>query len=387
MALQRANVESDILVWARETRGFTAAQAAEAIGVKPARIEQWESGKQKPTVGQLRKLAQVYKRSIGLFFLPERPDSEEIESIRDFRRMTDPDAEDLSPALRLEIRLAQERRIEAIELAAELGESLPTFGLTGALDDDPSRIASEIRDALKVKPRDQFGWSDGYEAFNSWRAAVEPLGVLVFQTGGKPAYKVSPQEIRGFSLSEDPLPVIVVNSGDAITARCFTLMHELAHIVLRAGGLCDLHDSGIEAYCNRVAAAVLVPADALAGVLNAEQYAPVNNAWREEELRRLANRFKVSWEAMLLRLLAIGRTTQEFYDQWRKSHTAPESAVGFLLPHVRAVMRNGRLLPRLAFDAHSQGYLTLNDLSTVLGENVQHVDQIARHVFDPRYLR
>lgn len=385
MALQRAHVEPDVLLWARETRGFTVQEAAKAIGVKPDRVEEWETGQQEPTVKQLRKASHAYRRSIGLLFLPERPDDDEAPAIRDFRRLSDLDDEDFSPALRLEIRLAQDRRLEAIELASELGEDLPAFALEADTDDDPAAVGVVIRSALGVSPQEQLGWSGGYEAFHYWRASIERLGVLVFQTGGKKVYKVSPKEARGFSLADWPLPVIVVNSGDAITARCFTLMHELTHILLRSGGLCDLHDSGVEAYCNRVAAAVLVPADALIAVLEAEGYRG-SGSWRDDELRALANRFKVSWEAMLLRLLAIGRTTQAHYDDWRRTHEARESSGGFLLPDTRAVMRNGRLLPRLAFDAHSQGYLTLADLSALLGENVQHIDNVARSVFDARYV-
>jgi Zn-dependent peptidase ImmA (M78 family) len=322
-----------------------------------------------------------------LFFLPEPPEDDEVEAIRDFRRIADPESQDLSPALRLEIRMAQERRLEALDLAAELGEELQPFSLVASRSEDPSSIAARVRSALGVTLPEQFSWpAGGYEAFSSWRAAIERLGVLVFQTGGKAAFKVLTSEARGFSLAEDPLPVIVANSGDAATARSFTLMHELAHVLLRAGGLCDLHDGGVEAYCNKVAATVLVPADALREVLASEpRYARLTGEWQDEDLRRLANKFSVSWEAMLLRLLAIGRTTQSFYDTWRGKHEAPRGEPGILYPHTRAVMRNGRLLPRLAFAAYAQGLLTLGDLGAVLGENVQHVDAIERYVFDPRY--
>ena len=387
MTLQRANVEPAVLRWARETRGFSQQEAAAAIGVKPERIESWEDGTGKPTVNQLRKLAHAYRRGIGLFFLPESPEDDEIEAIRDFRRMVGPESRDFSPALRLEIRLAQERRLEALDLAAELGEELPRFPLAASRSQDADSVAARIRSALGVKLEEQFSWQvGGYEALSSWRAAIERLGVLVFQTGGKSAYKVSTSEARGFSLAEDPLPVIVANSGDAPTARCFTLIHELTHVLLRAGGLCDLHDGGVEAYCNKVAAAVLVPADALREVIAREaRFADLRGEWQDEDLRRLANRFSVSWETMLLRLLAIGKTTQAFYNIWRRMHEAPQSEPGILYPHTRAVMRNGRLLPRLAFAAHAQGLLTLGDLGAVLGENVQHVDAIERYVFDPRY--
>lgn len=386
MALQRAHIEPSLLVWARETRGFAIDEAAQVIGVKAARLQQWESGEAKPTVRQLRKAADAYRRSIGLFFLPEPPEEDEVEGIRDFRRLALHDPLEMSPALRLEIRLARERRLEAMELADELGDKIPSFVLRADRQDDPDQVGVAIREALVVTPQQQFAWSDVYDAFYSWTAAIERLGVLVFQTGGKPAFKVSTDELRGFSLSEMPLPVIAVNSSDAISARCFTLMHELAHLLLRSGGLCDLHDAGVEAFCNKVAASVLVPSKVLVGALEREGFRFMD-AWPDYAISRLANRFKVSRESMLIRLVAINRASQRFVDKWRREQRPSTEPSGRLLPWTRAVMRNGRLLPRLAFDAHSRGHLTLRDLSVLLGENVQHIDKIADKVFDSRYLR
>src|SRR5260370_35575727 len=40
-------------------------------------------------------------------------------------------------------------------------------------------------------------------------------------------------------------------------------------------------------------------------------------SWRDDELEALAARFGVSQEAVLLRLLTLGRTTQAFYDSRR----------------------------------------------------------------------
>ena len=65
---------------------------------------------------------------------------------------------------------------------------------------------------------------------------LERVGVLVFQTGG-----VSLDEMRGFSISAEPFPVIVVNAKDSPRGRVFTLIHEFAHILTNRGGLCDLH--------------------------------------------------------------------------------------------------------------------------------------------------
>jgi Zn-dependent peptidase ImmA (M78 family) len=60
-----------------------------------------------------------------------------------------------------------------------------------------------------------------------------------------------------------------LNGGDAQVGRTFSLLHELCHLILRDGGLCLPGDDRIreetdlEALCNRVAGATLVPAESL----------------------------------------------------------------------------------------------------------------------------
>ncbi len=79
----RADVEPRVLEWARETRGFTAEEAARRLRVKADVLESWERGDTKPTVKQLRRCAHAYQRAIGVFFLAVPP--EELEAIKDFR--------------------------------------------------------------------------------------------------------------------------------------------------------------------------------------------------------------------------------------------------------------------------------------------------------------
>jgi Zn-dependent peptidase ImmA (M78 family) len=63
--------------------------------------------------------------------------------------------------------------------------------------------------------------------------------VLVFQ-----ATRVDVKEMRGFSLVDVRLPVILLNGGDAHAGRTFSLLHELCHLIARDGGLCLPGDDG-----------------------------------------------------------------------------------------------------------------------------------------------
>jgi len=69
----KALIEPSLLIWARTTSGLSESEAAKRIGVSAGELEQWESGDEKPSISQLRKVSQVYKRHFSLFFLPKPP--------------------------------------------------------------------------------------------------------------------------------------------------------------------------------------------------------------------------------------------------------------------------------------------------------------------------
>ncbi len=84
-----AMVQPELLVWARTSAGLSLDQAAKKVQVGPGRLESWESGKGRPTVRptvkQLRKLGNAYKRPIAVFYLPEPP--KDFQPMKDFRRL------------------------------------------------------------------------------------------------------------------------------------------------------------------------------------------------------------------------------------------------------------------------------------------------------------
>jgi transcriptional regulator with XRE-family HTH domain len=79
-----ALVEPSVLRWARESIDLTPVAASRKIGVPDDRVEAWERGAEVPTIAQLRKAAEVYKRSLAVFFLPAPPAG--FDTLRDFRR-------------------------------------------------------------------------------------------------------------------------------------------------------------------------------------------------------------------------------------------------------------------------------------------------------------
>lgn len=377
-----ALINPELLVWARKNSRLTIEQAAKKVPVKKERLELWEQGDLKPTIKQLRKLGHIYKRPIAVFYLSEPP--RDFIPLHDFRRFPI-DVEELeSPKLRFEIRRARDRREIALELYQDLEGELPDFTLKCDLTDKPEELSEKIRDFLGISPNDQFGFRDHYDAFNSWRAAIENQGVLVFQASG-----IDLIEMRGFSISDIPLPVIVVNIRDYPYGRIFTMLHELTHILLRDGGLCDLAETGnrsideqkVEIFSNHVAGSVLVPKNLLLSedLISEKSHDP---EWADEEIYKLSHKYKVSREVMLRRLLILGRTTPDFYrikrQQFEKEYLKmlDRKTEGFAPPHRKAISNAGPTFTRLVINSYYQENITAGDLSDFLSVKLKHMGKI-----------
>ncbi|MDX6453821.1 MAG: hypothetical protein QOH16_3870 [Gaiellaceae bacterium] len=380
-----ALLEPKLLVWARERAGHTVEQAANRLRVPPERLSEWEAGTARPTVKQLRRLGGFYSYPLAIFFLPEPPRGP--QPVRDHRRIWGKEPEGISPKLRKEIDIADDRRQLALELLSLQGESPPTLRLRASLDENADSVAARFRRTLGITLDQQFGWHGDYAGFNAWRDAIEEVGALVLQMTD-----VKVVEARGFSLAERPLPAVVANIKDTPRARSFTLIHELTHVALHESGVCTLDDAGrVEVFSNRVAGAVLVPADAL----RAEQIVQRHGAeleWEEREIETLARRFSVSREVVLRRLLILGRTNEAFYQRKRDEYAEQYREIEERRKHEKqtprpiprdliAVARSGQFLSVLVLGSYAQGRITSSDVADYFGIRIKHLAAIERRVF------
>lgn len=379
----RALVTPAVLVWAREEAGFEREVAARKLGVRPERLAQWETDEARPTLLQLLNLSRVYKRNPAVFYLEHPP--EEHLAVHDFRRLPEAAPRPLSPELRYEIRLAHTRRevLLSIRGADAPSSNLPRVAIR---DQDSEGAARALREHLGVTLREQRGWRDADVAFKRWREALEHVGVLVFQTT-----RVDTGEMRGFSIADRTLPVVLLNGGDAPAGKCFSAMHELCHLVIHDGGLClpgEWADAGdnLEVVCNRIAGAVLVPAEALLGEA-AVRASTGREDWADADLRTLARHYGVSREVVLRRLLILDRTTERFYrrkrQQYQEEWQAQEERQtgGYAPPHAVALSRVGRLFARSVLESFHDGRLSASDLPRYLGLKLGHLPEFEAAVY------
>ncbi|MBI5675093.1 MAG: ImmA/IrrE family metallo-endopeptidase [Nitrospirae bacterium] len=382
-----ALVNSSLLTWAREDAGFSIEQAAERADFSTEKLQAWESGLFQPTLRQAEKLAKLYHRPYSVFCLSEPPKTKPLAS--EYRRLPGvrPGAE--SPELRFAIRQMIYRRKVALGLISELADKPDKFLLSAHLQEDTEHVATHIRSKLGISIETQHAWPNEFRAWHGWRAAVEDIGVLVFQFS-----KVNPKEVRGVSLLDFPLPVIGINSKEVPASKPFSLLHELVHIMLahadeeKPALLEKRNDQDwlkVERFAEAVAGAVLMPSAAL---LKEPEIAnrTSGNYWNIPEVRKLARRYKVTPKAMITRLLWISKCTPAGYRKWiddwedyLKAHP-PKPGGGIATPAEKALNRNGRSFTQLVLNALSLERITSVEASHYLELNFPHIETLRRNV-------
>lgn len=377
-ARQTAAINPHLLEWARKESGF----ALERVSRKFKRFEAWEQGERQPTVRQVEQLAHFFHRPLSIFFLPKPPEIPALAT--EYRKLPGVQPGRESPELRLALRQMLLRRETALNLFGELGEDVPQFRLKAHLRESPAEVGARLRGALSVSTDQQLVWPDEWRAWNSWRAAVEELGVLVFQFS-----KVPLSEVRGLSLLRMPLPVVAINSKEfAPGARLYTLLHEVVHLMLAAGdeerpaireNRSGEDWAGVERFAEIAASHALIPEPALQAEVEAASLK--NSGWGLDDIRRLARRFRVTPLALATRLRESGFITWNRYRAWREEWdmylaSLPPRKSGPVPQAVKAVGRNGRPFTQLVFEAMSANRITSVDAARYLGLKFQHFEKL-----------
>ena len=136
-------------------------------------------------------------------------------------------------------------------------------GLVGAAvgTSNSNALAATLVQIIGFDRADFRAHARGEDAFAYLRGLVEAKGVFVLLAGdcGHWSTAIEAKIFRGFAVADRLAPFIVVNDQDAKAAWAFTLLHEVAHLLLGETGVSGGTPNGrIEQLCNDAAAAVLV---------------------------------------------------------------------------------------------------------------------------------
>jgi len=268
------NVNPDILVWARETAGLSVEDAAmklrlttSARSTAAEKLESLESGEKSPTRNQLNVMASVYSRPLLVFYMAEPPRTGPRG--KDFRQTPDTRTvreNAMLDALLRDVRVRQETVRDM--LADEDGFEPPAFVGSVTMERGVGHAVDTISRVLDFDPSATRP-GDAASLFRQLRKAAEAAGVFVLVLGDLGSHRsaIPASVFRGFAIADAVAPFAVINARDAQPARAFTLIHELAHILLGQTGVSGsipidapkTRKARVERFCNDVAGGFLLP--------------------------------------------------------------------------------------------------------------------------------
>ena len=304
--MMRVTLNPVVLRWARERAGRTVQDLAAPF----PKLDRWERGEERPTLKQVERFAKAVHAPVGFLFLLE-PLVESVP-IPDFRTAGNVHRRHPTPDLLDTIYICQQRQEWYRDFARSVGEGPLAFVGSAHVRSAVVSTAATIRHALGFDVEERRRMPTWTDALRRFIEQADSLGILVMCSGvvlNNNRRHLDPEEFRGFAMADDLAPLVFINGADTKAAQMFTLAHELAHIWLGQSAVSDaqallLPELEVEHWCNLVAAELLVPLAVLR-----DEYDEA--AELDDEVDRLARRFKVSTLVILRRIHDAGGLTRE----------------------------------------------------------------------------
>jgi len=280
-----------------------------------------------------------------------------------------------------------QKRNFLIEITGMNEKTFPYEFIKISIYDDFNSEASQIRKELNLDYKTQIEWKTEYEAFNAWREAIEKrFGILIFQLD-----RIKIDDLRGFSIDKKPFPIIAVNSSDLVYAKCFTLMHELCHILLETSNLCKSNDFNEmltheqeEVFCNYVAGAILAPKEFLIEDRLVGEYR--ENTRDYGILTALSDKYRISKEVILRRLLIINYINNKDYKIYRDimssiKYEEPERSGSGFNYYTAVISRNSHKYLSKVFSELERGNISLVDASLNMKIKINNLDELMNRFY------
>lgn len=378
---ERPSYNIAVLKWARERKGMSIEDTAGRIQQRPERIYAWENGTETPTVAQARKLADIYDRSFLEFFSNVLPPVRDPQLVPDFRSHRGVDITADNVMLREVQEWAEAQRENALDLFDEIGERVVEFPsnlfCTTAMDVETAAFSARTAMDFPIERQMEMTSTESRNLPSILRIRIERLGVLTLK-----ANEIKDFGARGICLAEFPLPVIIFGN-EAPGAQAFTLTHELGHVMLKQSAVISplSGESGVENWCDRFAAAFLMPLNAISQILGAVPARPAP-VIADERIDSIAAVLRVSSHAMLIRLVHLGYVDPAYYWRVKKGHYEAQerSFKSFGRPAYygsRYKSSLGDLYTGLVIEAWNSGRITNHNAAEYMGiKNLQHLYDI-----------
>ncbi len=388
-------INPQILIWARKSAGFDVATASKKLALADSKtasgiekLHAYEAGLRQPSRPLLVKMAKQYRRPLLTFYLSEPPlAGNRGEDFRTLTHAVEPSQNALVDALVRNVRARQEIVKDALVSAQER----EPLGFVGSYDlkNGAPGLVDRIQQSIDFDREQYRQFRSQPEAFKYLRSRVENIGVFTLLLGnlGSHHTTLSTEVFRGFALSDDIAPFVVINDQDAKAAWSVTLLHELAHIWLGETGISGgTYDRAIEKFCNEVASEILVPEAELRARFNYDALADRDSSIKAIDF--FATTWKVSSRLLAFRLLqqnAIDRQQFEqlgrfFFERWeaerKKQKAKDRSSEGGPSYYILNRYRVGTALLDASQRLLRSGELSTTRAATVLGVRALKVEKM-----------
>lgn len=307
MPSQSLPIKGQTLRWARDLRGYSLERAADELDMSVGDLRACEAGNYPFTLGLLDNMGRVYKQTRSALLRAKPPP---LDPPPKYFRSQGGKPVKPSPDLLLIIREAR-HILDALRLILKEDSDLfPRAHIAKCtVYDEIEQVAEDARTNLGFKHGVPRVRTSRAKAYKHRRSLLELSGVFVFQR-----HWDSKNGIGASLFDEGSPPSIIVNThSQDYHVRSFTLFHEYAHLLLHEPGGCDRTEgteqhAPIEHWCNRVAAAMLMPRSALLTEVDRKIGDLRPKDWELSDIRKIASSFRVSLTAAGIRLKTCGVT-------------------------------------------------------------------------------
>lgn len=297
----------NILKEVLKQRSLTSTALSSRLGIDKSALDSELSREPQPKQSLLNEIARELALPSFIFYMAEAPKLN--SNITDFRLAVP------APAPK------SRQTTEAIELARSIqnlsrqahspliASALPQIKITksrAAIDS----FATEARRYFGIGLSDQKNAKNAKEFYVICRKKIEDKGIFV-------VHRSYPSEDgSGFCIYDPQFPIVVINTQQQTRGRrLFTLIHEIAHVLLKATGISDpfVAKNDVETFCNRFATAFLTPSSFVMELLGNLVLPSQPDL---DDIKRAAARLKISQQATALRLEELGLCKEGTYTSW-----------------------------------------------------------------------
>ncbi len=319
IGIKMPDINPKILSWARKTAELSVEKAAHKLQIKDGmaasaveKLLLYEDGVKVPSRSLLLKMSKTYRRPILTFYLDKPPiigdRGEDFRTLPDHMEEENAYVDTLIRDIKARQSLAREALIDVDE-----GFKVDFIGKC-KVEHSIGHISQTLNEVLKFD-RDEYRSQRTYgDAFRYLRNLAEDAGVFVILQGnlGSHHTNISVAAFRGFALSDEIAPFLIINDRDAKSAWSFTLLHELVHLALGQTGVSGAYaEKQIEKFCNDVASEILLPSSEF----NKFQPVDLNFENIKEEISNYALTTKVSNSHIAYRLYREGFIKKALWGQ------------------------------------------------------------------------